>query len=189
MPRVRPPLPPRPGSRPGLTLIELIVALSILGLFVSWTTVNLSGVLRRATFRGIAEEFTSTLRTAVTAAAESDRRYELVIDLPQQTYLLREITTLDLDEAIRDEDILLEGSFGTQCRVSYVQFDDLESTYEDRAKFRVGRAGWQYGGKIVLLDEADQPHTVLVHRLNRTVEVVEGDVAMAMPMDKESMLF
>jgi len=170
-------------------LIELIVTLSILGLFVSWTTVNLSGVLRRATFSGTAEEFMSVLRTAVTAAAESDRRYEVVLDLPQQTYLLREITTLDLDEAIPDEDILLEGSFGPKCRVSYVQFDDLESTYADRAKFRVGRTGWQYGGKIVLLDEEDQPHTILVHRLNRTVERVEGDAALALPMDKESMLF
>ena len=186
MARLRPSL--TAWSRPGLTLIELIVVLSILGLFVCWAFLNLCGVLRRHTFRAAAQEFTSTLQTAVMSAAESDRRYEVIIDLPQQTYLLREITTPDLSEVL-DEEILVQGAFGRKCRVSYVQFDDLESTREDRAKFRAGHAGWQYGGKIVLLDEDDQPHTVLVHRINRTIELVDGDVDLATPKDKESMVF
>jgi prepilin-type N-terminal cleavage/methylation domain-containing protein len=172
----------------GLTLIEMVIVLSIQGLFVAWTSLNLSGVLRRHRFRATVQEFVSALQTAVVSAAESDRRYEVIIDLPQQTYLLREITTPDLSEVL-DEEILLEGTFGARCRVSYVQFDDLESTREDRAKFRAGHAGWQYGGKIVLLDEDDQTHTVLVHRINRTIELVDGDVDLPTPMDKESMVF
>jgi Tfp pilus assembly protein FimT len=169
-------------------LIEMLVVVSILGFFVAWASLNLSGTLRRHSFKAMAQEFVSALQTAVIAAAESDRRYEVIVDLPQQTYLLREITTPDLSEVL-EEEILLEGSFSSKCRASYVQFDDGDSTREDRAKFRAGHAGWQYGGKIVLLDEDDQPYTVLVHRLNRVVELVEGEVELPMPQDKESMTF
>jgi prepilin-type N-terminal cleavage/methylation domain-containing protein len=184
------PLRPFPPvrSRPGLTLIEMLVVISILGFFVVWVSLNLSGPLRRHGFRATAQEFVSALQTAVIAAAESDRRYEVIVDLPQQTYVLREITTPDLSEVL-EEEILLEGTFSRKCRVSYVQFDDGSSTQEDRAKFRAGHAGWQYGGKIVLLDEDDQPYTVLVHRLNRIVELVDGEVELPMPQDREAMAF
>ena len=174
--------------RSGLTLIEMLVVVSLLGLFVVWASLNLSGPLRRYGFRATAQEFVSALQTAITMAAESDRRYEVIVDLPQQTYLLREITTSDLSEVL-EEEILIEGSFSRKCRASYVQFDDGDSTQADRAKFRAGHAGWQYGGRIVLLDEDDQPYTVLVHRLNRTVDLVEGEVELPMPQDKESMVF
>ena len=181
------PYPPDRG-RSGMTLIEMMVVVSILGVFVSWASLNLFGVARRHGFRAAAQEFLYSLQTAAVSAAESDRRYEVIIDLPQQTYLLREITTPDLSEVL-EEEILQEGTFGLKCRADYVQFDDGESTREDRAKFRAGHRGWQYGGKIVLLDEDDQPYTVLVNRLNRTVELVEGDVGLPLPKDKESMVF
>lgn len=174
--------------RPGLTLIEMVVVVSILGLFVVWASLNLFGVLRRHGFTATAQELVSALQTAITAAAESDRRYEVIIDLPEQTYLLREITSPDLSEVL-DEEIILEGTFGAKCRAAYVQFDDGQSTKEDRAKFRAGHAGWQYGGKIVLLDEDDHPHTVLVHRLNRIVDLMDGDMELPMPKDQEAMVF
>jgi hypothetical protein len=166
----------------------MVVVVSILGLFVVWVSVNLFGGFRRYGFRATAQEFVSALQTAITTASESDRRYEVIIDLPQQTYLLREITSPDLSEVL-DEEIILEGVFGGKCRAAYVQFDDGQSTQQDRAKFRAGHAGWQYGGKIVLLDEEDHPYTVLVHRLNRVVELVDGDVELPMPLDQEAMAF
>jgi Tfp pilus assembly protein FimT len=171
-----------------LVLIELVVVVSILGLFVVWAMVNLSGTLRRHSFKATAQEFVSALQTAITAAAESDRRYEVIVDLPEQTYRLREITTPDLSEVLQEE-VIQDGSFGATCRVAYVQFDDGQSTQQDRAKFRAGHMGWQYGGKIVLLDEADHPYTVLVHRLNRTVELLEGDADLPEPQDQDAMAF
>lgn len=171
-----------------MTLIEMVVVVSILGLFVVWASVNLFGVLRRYGFRAAAQEFVSAMQTAATAAAESDRRYEVIVDLAQQTYLLREITTPELSQVL-EEEVLMEGAFGGKCRAAYVRFDDGASTQEDRAKFRAGHAGWQYGGKIVLFDEEDHPYTVLVHRLNRIVELVDGDVELPMPQDQEAMAF
>jgi len=166
----------------------MVVVISILGLFVVWVSVNLFGAFRRYGFRATAQEFVSALQTAITAASESDRRYEVIIDLPQQTYLLREITSPDLSEVL-DEEIVLEGAFGGKCRAAYVQFDDGQSTQQDRAKFRAGHAGWQYGGKIVLLDEEDHAYTVLVHRLNRVVDLLDGDVDLPMPQDRDAMAF
>jgi prepilin-type N-terminal cleavage/methylation domain-containing protein len=174
--------------RAGLTLIEMVVVVSILGLFVCWVSLNLSGVLRRHVFRATAQEFVSALQTAIAAASESDRRYEVIVDLPEQTYLMREITTPDLSEVL-DEEIMVQGTFDATCRAVYVEFDDGQSTQQDRAKFRAGHAGWQYGGKIVLLDEDDRPHTVLVHRLSRKIDLLDGDVELPMPQDQQAMAF
>ena len=175
-------------SRRGLTLIEMLVVVSILGLFVCWVTLNLSGALRRQVFRATAHEFVSALQTAITAASESDRRYEVIVDLPEQTFLLRQITTPDLSEVL-EEEIVMQGAFDHTCRALYVEFDDGQSTRQDRAKFRAGHAGWQYGGKIVLLDEDDHPHTVLVHRLGHKIDLLDGDVELPMPQDQQAMAF
>jgi prepilin-type N-terminal cleavage/methylation domain-containing protein len=174
--------------RAGLTLIEMVVVVSILGLFVCWVSLNLSGALRRQAFKATAQEFVSALKIAITAASESDRRYEVIVDLPEQTYLLREITTPDLSEVL-DEEIMVQGTFDPTCRAVYVEFDDGQSTQQDRAKFRAGHAGWQYGGKIILLDEDDHPHTVLVHRLSRRIDLLDGDVELPMPQDQQAMAF
>ncbi len=77
------------------------------------------------------------------------------------------------------------------CQVLYVLFDDLMETDEDHqiAKFRVGHAGWQYGGKIVLLDEQEQPYSVLVSRKNRVVTLQKGDIEFLLPKAKDEVLF
>jgi Tfp pilus assembly protein FimT len=172
----------------GATLIEMMVVLSILILFVSWTQLNLFGVLRRNTFKATLQEFVDTMQMAAVAAAQSDRRYEVIIDPDMQTYLLREISTPQLSEVL-EEEIITEGKFSKTCRLYYVVFDDGEMTDQARAKFRAGRSGWQYGGKIVFLDEEDQPYSLIINRLNRTVTLQEGDVALLKPVDRESMFF
>ena len=57
------------------------------------------------------------------------------------------------------------------------------------AKFRAGHAGWQNGGKIVLLDENEQPYTIVVNRINRIVTLKKGDVELLMPKDKKDVPF
>ena len=170
------------------TLIELIIVISMLGLFILLAQVNLFGVLRRSTFRSQVQDFVSTMQMAASKAAESDRRYEVIIDLTEQGYLLREITSSDLSEVL-DEEIVAQGWFGNNCRVAYVEFDDGDYTNEDRAKFRAGYAGWQYGGKVVFLDESEQSYAVVVNRLPPIIQLVEGDPALMAPKAKDEVPF
>ena len=172
----------------GLTLIELLFALVLVILFVGLAAPNLFGLLRKNTFRAGIRDFVSTMNKAVTAAAESNRRYEVIIDIDEQIYLLRQITSSDLSQVL-DEEIIIDNNFSEKCLVSYVFFDDGEFTNEGRAKFRAGHGGWQYGGKIVLLDEDDNPYTVVINRINRTIELHEGDIDIALPKRQDEVFF
>ena len=73
--------------------------------------------------------------------------------------------------------------FGNDVHIKYVQFDDGEVAAENQAKFRAGHAGWQYGGKIVLVDENDMEYTIMVNRLDKTVEFLSGDVELLAPRE------
>ncbi len=174
----------------GFTVTELVVVIVVLSLFVLLTVTNLSGLLRRNRFEVQAHEFVSVMQMAAVAAAESDRRYEVIIDLTEQSYTLRQIISPDLFQVF-EEDIIATNEFGMDCQVLYVLFDDLMETDEDHqiAKFRAGHAGWQYGGKVVLLDEQEQPYSVLVSRKNRVVTLKKGDVEFLLPKAKDEVLF
>jgi len=172
----------------GFTLTELIIVVLIISLFVLLAQVNFFGLLRKSTFKAQVQDFISTMQMAASAAAQSDRRYEVIIDLTEQSYLLRQITSPDLSEVL-EEEIIVENNFSNNCRVAYVQFDDGDYTNDGRAKFRAGHAGWQYGGKIVLLDEKEQPYSVVVNRLNRIIELKEGEVELSVPKAKDEVPF
>ena len=172
------------------TLAELIVVVLVVSLFAMLTVVHLFGLLRESTFKVQTQEFVSTMQMAASAAAESDRRYEVIIDLIEQTYTLRQITSPDLSQVL-EEEIIIRNDFSDNCRVTYVLFDDLVETDEEHqiAKFRAGHSGWQYGGKIVLLDEDEQPYSVVVNRLNRIVTLKKGDVVLLVPKRQDEIPF
>lgn len=170
------------------TLVELIVVLSILSLLVVLAQTNLFGTLRRQSFKAQVQDFISTMQMAASGAAESGRRYEVILDPTEQSYLLREITTSDLSEVL-EEEIITQGHFGSNCRLAYIEFDDGDYTNDSRAKFRIGRAGWTYGGKIVFLDESEQPYAVVVNRLTPVIRLTEGDPALMTPKGKEEVPF
>lgn len=170
------------------TLAESMVVLVIFSLFTIMAVGNLRSVLMRNSFNARVHNFVSSMQAAVTAAAQTGRRYEVIIDPVEQTYLLREITTSDLSEVL-EEEIIAEGDFGENCRVAYVLFDDGEFTDQFRAKFRAGRSGWNFGGVIVLLDEDEQPYSVVVNRLSNIVRLQPGEVEIMMPRTKEEMPF
>jgi len=176
------------SGRSAFTLTELIVVIIIISLFLLLATPNLLGLLRRGTFRGQIQDFVSALQMAANAAAESSRRYEVIIDLTEQAYMLREITSPDLSQILEDE-VIIDNYFSDKCWVSYVMFDDGDYTNDGTAKFRAGHAGWQYGGKIVVLDDADQEYSVVVNRLSRTIEVKQGDVELPWPKAEEDVSF
>mgnify|MGYP006292545265 CR=1 FL=1 len=163
--------------RGGFTFPELVVVIVILSLLITMAQINLFGLLLKNRFKSQVQEFVSTLRMAVTAAAESDRRFEVIVDITEQRFILREITSPDLSQVLEEETIT-DSYFAENCRVEYVEFDDGDYTNEGRAKFRAGRAGWQYGGKIVFTDQKGKYYTVVINRLNRMVVLEQGDLQL-----------
>ena len=176
------------NTRCGFTLTELVVVILIISLFVLLAQMNLFGLLRRSTFRAQAQEFVSTMQMAASAAAQSDRRYEVIIDPVEQSYMLREITSPDLSEVL-EEEIIVENDFSDNCQVAYIEFDDGEYISDGWAKFRAGHSGWQYGGKIVLLDKDEQEYSVVVNRINRIVMLKKGDVELLVPKSEDEIPF
>jgi Tfp pilus assembly protein FimT len=171
------------------TLVELIVVLSFISLLVLMAQVNLFGMLRRNTFKSQVQDFVSTMQMAASHAAESGQRYEMIINLAEQSYLLRELIGSDLTSLPSVEQTVTEGSFRGNCRIAYVEFDDGTYTNEDKAKFRAGHAGWQYGGKVVFLDESEQPYAVIVNRVTPIIQLIEGDPPLMTPKTKEEVPF
>ena len=172
----------------GFTLAELLVALLMISLFTLLAGRNLFGLLRKSTFKAQVQEFVSTMQMAASAASASNRRYEVIIDITEQSYMLREIdASEELSPEVLEEGIIVDNDFGSRCYVVYVEFDDGVYSNEAGGKFRVGRAGWQNGGKIVLLDEDEMPYSVMVNRLNRIVTLREGDIELLEPKFKEDL--
>jgi len=180
----------RRATSDGFTLTELIVVVLIVSLFVLLAQIHLFGLLGKSTFRAQAVEFVSTMQMAAAAAAESNRRYEIIIDITEQNYVLRQITSTDLSKVL-EEEIIVENEFSNNCRVIYVLFDDLTRTDEDYqiAKFRVGHSGWQAGGKIVLLDSNEKEYSVVVNRLNGIVALEQGNAELLVPKPEDEVPF
>ena len=178
----------RRATSDGFTMTEMVVVIIMVSLFVLLAQTNLFGLLRKNTFRAQVQDLLCTMQMAASAAAQSNRRYELIIDPTEQKYILREITSPDLSQVLQEE-IIVENDLSDNCRVVYIEFDDGESINDGWAKFRVGHSGWQYGGKIVLLDKKERPYSVVVNRLNRTVSLKEGDVGLLQPKAREEVPF
>ena len=177
----------RPPSS-GFTLAESMVVIVIVSLMVILCVTNLKGVLTKNSFKGKIQGFVSAIEAASTSASQSGKRYEVIIDIPEQSYTLREITSPDLSEVL-EEEIIAQEDFGENCRISYVLFDDGEFTNEDRAKFRASRTGWQFGGIIVLLDSDEQPWSIVINRLSNIVRLEPGEAQIIWPRSKDEMPF
>ncbi|OHB62558.1 MAG: hypothetical protein A2Y76_03025 [Planctomycetes bacterium RBG_13_60_9] len=162
--------------------------MSFLSLLVMLAQASLFGVLRRSAFKSQVQDFVSTMQMAASGAAESDRRYEVIIDFAEQSYLLRQITSSDLSDVL-EEEIITQGGFGKSCRVSYVEFDDAARTNEGLARFRAGHQGWQHGGKVVFIDESERPYAVIVNRVTPIIQLLEGDPSLMTPKAKEEVPF
>ncbi|HUT45112.1 MAG TPA: prepilin-type N-terminal cleavage/methylation domain-containing protein, partial [Sedimentisphaerales bacterium] len=76
----------------GFTMAELLVVVAIVSLFVAMAQIHLFGLLRKNTFRAQIQELVSTMQMAASSAAETGRRYEIIIDITEQSYGLKNIT-------------------------------------------------------------------------------------------------
>jgi len=183
--------------RGGLVLVELIIVLAIMAMLTALATVSFSGALARSEFSNQADELVNTIRMAGNAAAESNRRYAVTIDFLENTYELRQFTVLDMEQVLEEEPILESGEFTDQCQLDYVLFDDFYDTRQEepenlemlRVWFWASRSGWQYGGKIVLLDADGNPYSIIINRLSRVVTLQRGDVDILEPREKDELVF
>lgn len=171
-----------------LTMIELMVVIVMMSMFVIMVKHNILGLFNRGRFERQVFDMISTIEKASIAASSSERRYEFIIDIDQQSYTLREITTPDLS-VVLEEEIIASKDLSEGCSVAYVEFDDETWTNNGVAKFRAGRAGWVYGGKIVMLDEDKNAYSIVIGRLSRNATLEEGDVDILKPRDKDEMAF
>jgi hypothetical protein len=183
-------LPKRALCKAGAVLAEVVMVLFIIAMFTMIATMNLSDVLIRDSFKGRADELVKLFQMAATSAGQTGRRYEIIIDFVQNTYTLREITTgLVAVEDILEEEIIQTGQFSDRFQLSYVIFDDGDWTNESPALFRVGKSGWQYGGKVVVTDGEGKEYSIVINRLSRMIDLVDGDVEIIAPRTADEMGF
>lgn len=190
------------ANKKALVLTELIIVIMILGLMASFAAMNFTGMVARRKFEQQANEFVNIIRKAITASAENGKRYAIILDTDEQTYILKEIIQPDL-QSIEDDfetPIMHTGYFTKQCQLDYVIFDDgMDSRepmegdiYLEVLSFYTGRAGFDYGGNICLIDADGNPYTITLNRLSRTVELLAGeaeDYEIAEPIYRDDLFF
>lgn len=185
----------RPKAEPprrAMVLVEMLVALVIIGLMTALATINFSSAFTKAKFEREVYAFINVLKMAQNAAAESDKRYAVILDFDEQSYTLRQFNLLSLDVIPDEEAIITTGYFTDECYLDWVLFDDFEYAVEEtayEARFYAGHSGWQYGGKIVLLDVDGNPYSVVVNRLSRVITLQPGDVEILAPQYQEDVPF
>lgn len=178
----------------GLVLVEMLMVVALMALIAGTAILSFGALWGNLRFKRQAEELVNVFQMAQNAAAQSDRRYAVILDFVEQKFVLREFQTLDLGTMDPDEAIIQTGYFSDALRIEYVLYDDLRDTRDDEdavleARFLAGHSGWQYGGKVVLLDEDGQPWTIVIHRFAKPVALFEGDVPIFLPQDKQNVPF
>ncbi len=175
-------------TKHGFTLAESMVVIVMVSLLIIMAAPNFKGVITKNSFKAKSQGLISALETASTSAEQNGKRYEVIIDIPQQSYLLREISSANLADVL-DEEIIAAEDFGPNCVISYVLFDDGQFTNQDRAKFRASRSGWQFGGIIVLLDSDGQPWSIIIDRLSNIIRLEQGEAQITWPRSKDDVPF
>jgi type II secretory pathway pseudopilin PulG len=168
----------------GFVLAEIVMVVLIISLLVALVMFNTQSMLGRNVARTQAQYLVDAMNSAGMAAAQSDRRYEVVVDISYNGFLLREISSGNLEDILQEE-VIQERLFNKDVRVKYVKYDDMANDVatEGQARFRAGHAGWQFGGKIVFVDNSGDAYSIVINRLNRTVAIVNGDVDFLQPQD------
>lgn len=170
----------------GHVLIELVMVIGLVAMMAGIAMVSFGALWGNLRFKRQADELVNVFQMAQNAASQSDRRYAVILDFVDQKYVLREFKSLDLETMDPDKAMIQTGVFDQGLRLEYVVYDDtdfvsageLEGATEEatlEARFLAGKAGWQFGGIVVLLDEDGYPWTIVIHRMARPVELLEGE--------------
>lgn len=178
---------------PSFVLVEMLMVIGLVGLMAAVASISYSAMWGNLKFKRQARELVEVFQMAQDAAATSDRHYAVVLDFMEQGYVLREFESLDLETMDPEEAIIQTKYFSEALTIDYVLYDDLEDTRDaedvTEARFLAGKAGWWYGGKVVILDENGNPWTIIIHRFGAPVEFFQGDVEILLPQQKEDIPF
>ena len=169
-------------NRKGFTLTELVIVVLIIGLFAALAMVNLSGLISGNDFKTQVHELITTMQMAATSASQNGKRYDVIINLDEQVYMLREMSGSNLEEVYEDE-IIVSNEFSEKCTVIYVVFDDGVDTSDGIVHLRVGKSGWQAAAKIILIDDNNKEYSVIVNRIGNKVKLEEGDAVFLLPKE------
>ena len=178
----------------GLVLVELLVVITVIAMLTAVAMLSVTSVVGKTQFEKEAYEIIDILHKAQNASAETTRRYAVVFDFVEGTYVLRQFATLDLQSIPEEEAVLSVSSFSRHCQLDYVLFDDFMDTRDEgesisEARFIAGRGGWQYGGKIVLRDVDGNPYSIVVGRFCGDITLKRGDVEILVPVKKNELRF
>ena len=167
-------------ARAGLVLAELVAVVTIVGLLLLVSIFNISGAKSSSRFKSQAQELASTIQRAARAAAKNNNKYSIIINVAEQSYVLRHIKSAELYEIGDEKEIIFEKYLTPDCQIDYVEFDDAEGTDErnSTAHFVAARQGFQAGGKIALFDAEGNEYTIIINRLSRIVELRKGFVEL-----------
>jgi type II secretory pathway pseudopilin PulG len=180
------------AQRRAFVLVEMLLVLIMVGLMTALAMLNFSSAFTKAKFERQVNDFINVLKMAQNGAAESDKRYAVILNFDEQSYTLRRFDSLSLDVIPDEEAIITTGYFTGECYLDWILFDDFEYAIEEtafEARFYAGHSGWQYGGKIVLLDADGNPYSVVVNRLSRVITLQPGDVEILEPQYQEDVPF
>jgi type II secretory pathway pseudopilin PulG len=181
---------------PGFVLVEMLLVVGLIALMTSVAMLSYSAVAGRSYFQSRAQKLTGALQSAWTTAQQSDRRYEVILSFTEGFWVLRQQVAV-LDEGLsEDESVIKSGIFNDRFGLDYVLYDDGDDTRNPRegervttATFRAGHGGWQFGGKIVLRDEDGNPWSIVLYRIGKPAELIQGDATILIPVESQYMPF
>lgn len=187
----------RCGFTAGYVLIEMLVVVGLVALMTGIAMLSFGAMWGNLRFKQQAEDLVNVFQMAYNAAAQSDRRYAVVLDFTEQGYVLREFKSLDLQTMDPEKAVLQTGYFSKELTIDYVTYDDEEDTRDaenvTEARFLAGKSGWQFGGLVILRDDEGRAWTIVIHRFARPVELLEGewdlDSLGMLPQDKQDVRF
>ena len=173
----------------GFTFAETMVALIVIAMLTLLSIVGYRNISASTKFRATADTLMKFFDRAGNAASQTDRRYAVMIDFIDNAFILYEVNTdkpyAKDYETLKEEDIICTEYFTDDCSLYYVQFDDsdlrIDAGEGGRALFVVGKSGWDFGGKIVLLDNEGELYSVVISRIAKTSQLIKGDAELAKP--------
>jgi type II secretory pathway pseudopilin PulG len=174
----------------------MLLVLVIIAMITSIAVISFSAMSDKSYFRKRASTLVQAFQSAYSAAQQSDRRYAVVLSFSDGVWVLRQFNRLDFEGIPEEEAIIKTGIFNDRFYLDYVYYDDQDDTRFPKdgqmvteARFYAGHGGWQHGGKVVLRDEDGNPWSILIYRAGKPVELVQGDVAMFLPLEPGQMPF
>ena len=169
-----------------MVLIEMLMVVGIIALITGMGMIAFGAMWGNTRFKTRADELVNTFQMAYDTAVQSDRRYAVILDHYNNRYILRQFEALDFSVLPDDEAIIATGWFDEHFQFDHVLYDDFENTQDSgddfrEARFYAGRAGWQVGGIVVLRDRDGNPWSIVIHRIGKPVQLVEGYAEMLTP--------